>query len=354
MQRPEHPADARRRRELAEQREPALPVGDAVRRGWMLSYVATYLPVVVVGGLAIFADGAPGWLLALLLVAVPIVIYAVAIRLAATAYERAGIQPLELAYGTASANLLANISDHVLFVVMYSIGLATFGVWAVAFYVLAFAGLPRRWPRVEGASEINTADLPEPAAAMLAHLPDVTLFVAPDHAVPGRGLAKSRRVYVGQSVLDGDEAGLCMALARAAVRLRRGKWRLRLVVVTLLLVSGAGGLLALDVLRGMFYGSGLAPANGVDLGRAMTVAAFGIMLARLLLAPLILWLRRREERAVDHEAIALIGSGRGLIALLNGIDPRIRALGPEPRLFHVLFSSHPTVEERLAYAAMSP
>src|SRR4051812_19942084 len=110
MQRPEHPADARRRRELAEQREPALPVGDAVRRGWMLSYVATYLPVVVVGGLAIFADGAPGWLLALLLVAVPIVIYAVAIRLAATAYERAGIQSLELAYGTASANLLANIS----------------------------------------------------------------------------------------------------------------------------------------------------------------------------------------------------------------------------------------------------
>lgn len=161
------------------------------------------------------------------------------------------------------------------------------------------------------------------------------------------GLGPSRRVVLHDTLLDRPLSEIRSVVAhelghRANRDIARG-----------VVGSALGLLLAGLVLRWALRSMTprLWPDTTPTPARLAAVAAVGIIVLPVIAEPVVLWQSRRVEAAADFAALELAEDPAALIAIQRAFVVRDLAAPDPPRWQTVLFSTHPTVGDRIRTAA---
>jgi STE24 endopeptidase len=160
------------------------------------------------------------------------------------------------------------------------------------------------------------------------------------------GLGPTLRVYVGDTIADGQDAGTALTDTRFVLAHELGHhaskdvWRMLGWTAISLAVGLAGAWLAVRE---------LSPGGPGHL-TALPALVLGFSVATAIIGPLGAAYSRRRERAADAYAVEVTGEGERYAETFERlVSQNLMELRP-PQLWHALTASHPMPAERIAAA----
>jgi Zn-dependent protease with chaperone function len=322
-----------------------------MRRLW---YAARYLPVVLLGLVAVAAAAIPGWLAVVLMLSLPAAVWLGYAILAARAMVGIGVSAPWAAH---AANWRKAWSTRVLrgmWLIPMAFAIERVGAWMgpamVAGVVAAVViGASGKSSRVAGESLVGLGDLPAAAQRCFEGRPDLRVWRYPDRSSRHIAFARPGGVWISESVMTGDADELSGVIAHEVAHHRIGLSGIRIVVG---LTAAGAAMIGWFVLvtMGRASASVSVGADGWGSAQGITAALFGLVLGMALLEPLALWLSRRRETAADRLAAEMLGTGRGLASLFQRHVRGARLDPWPPPLYYALQSTHPRAAQRIAAA----